>query len=734
MPMSTITVAGISPTLKILGATQQFNYTQETSLFQLTNSFIPTGLIASKLNYELRNNLLSGFRWTHLTESTDTYGSLTLQSFVNAQTFGDDILKFNNSGISIFAPVDFNNNILTNGTWNGNTIDVSYGGTGIATTTPYSVICGGITATGALQSVADLGLSGQILTSQGAGALPIWTAVGTGTVTSITAGTGLTGGTITTSGTISLSVPVSLANGGTNASLTASNGGIFYSTATAGAILAGTSTSNQLLLSGASGAPSWSTVTHPSTTTINQILYSSANNVLSGLATANNGVLITNATGVPSIANTLPATVQGNITSLGTITSGTWNGNTIDVSYGGTGITTTTPYSVICGGITATGALQSVTSLGLSGQVLTSQGAGALPIWVTNDSGSVTSITAGTGLTGGTITTSGTISLSVPVSLANGGTNASLTASNGGIFYSTATAGAILAGTSTSNQLLLSGASGAPSWSTVTHPSTTTINQILYSSANNVLSGLATANNGVLITNATGVPSIANTLPATVQGNITSLGTITSGTWNGNTIDVSYGGTGITTTTPYSVICGGITATGALQSVTSLGLSGQVLTSQGAGALPIWANITSSVAYCNLLISTPANIILTTANTYYKVDGVSTTSLSNLFNTAVSSRMTYTGLNPIAISITASLGFTLSGNTTLITFSIFKNGTINSTFCAPITMSSGATQSISLTCFMSVVTNDFIEVFAACDTNNRTLTVNTMNFVTKQIA
>jgi len=527
MPMSTITVAGISPTLKILGATQQFNYTQETSLFQLTNSFIPTGLIASKLNYELRNNLLSGFRWTHLTESTDTYGSLTLQSFVNAQTFGDDILKFNNSGISIFAPVDFNNNILTNGTWNGNTIDVSYGGTGIATTTPYSVICGGITATGALQSVADLGLSGQILTSQGAGALPIWTAVGTGTVTSIT---------------------------------------------------------------------------------------------------------------------------------------------------------------------------------------------------------------AGTGLTGGTITTSGTISLSVPVSLANGGTNASLTASNGGIFYSTATAGAILAGTSTSNQLLLSGASGAPSWSTVTHPSTTTINQILYSSANNVLSGLATANNGVLITGATGVPSIANTLPATVQGNITSLGTITSGTWNGNTINVSYGGTGITTTTPYSVICGGITATGALQSVASLGLSGQVLTSQGAGALPIWANITSSVAYCNLLISTPANIILTTANTYYKVDGVSTTSLSNLFNTAVSSRMTYTGLNPIAISITASLGFTLSGNTTLITFSIFKNGTINSTFCAPITMSSGATQSISLTCFMSVVTNDFIEVFAACDTNNRTLTVNTMNFVTKQIA
>jgi len=38
---------------------------------------------------------------------------------------------------------------------------------------------------------------------------------GTGTVTSIVAGTGLSGGTITTSGTVALSVPVSIANGGT---------------------------------------------------------------------------------------------------------------------------------------------------------------------------------------------------------------------------------------------------------------------------------------------------------------------------------------------------------------------------------------------------------------------------------------------------------------------------------------------------------------------------------------
>jgi len=41
--------------------------------------------------------------------------------------------------------------------------------------------------------------------------------------------------------------------------------------------------------------------------------------VYSGLATANNGVLITSAGGVPSIGSTLPNAVQDNITRLGTV-------------------------------------------------------------------------------------------------------------------------------------------------------------------------------------------------------------------------------------------------------------------------------------------------------------------------------------------------------------------------------------------------------------------------------
>ena len=91
-----------------------------------------------------------------------------------------------------------------------------------------------------------------------------------------------------------------LANGGTNANLTASNGGVFYSTATAGAILSGTATANQVLLSGSSTTPAWSTATYPATTTANDILFSSAANVIGQITTNNRAVLTTTTGQVPA--------------------------------------------------------------------------------------------------------------------------------------------------------------------------------------------------------------------------------------------------------------------------------------------------------------------------------------------------------------------------------------------------------------------------------------------------
>lgn len=62
-----------------------------------------------------------------------------------------------------------------------------------------------------------------------------------------------------------------------------------------------TATAGQVLQSaGAAADPAFSTATYPSTTTINQMLYSSAANVVDALASSNRAVLTTTSTGVPA--------------------------------------------------------------------------------------------------------------------------------------------------------------------------------------------------------------------------------------------------------------------------------------------------------------------------------------------------------------------------------------------------------------------------------------------------
>ena len=176
----------------------------------------------------------------------------------------------------------------------------------------------------------------------------------TGTLTNTTTVTFPTTGTLATTSQIpSSGSPLVLASGGTSADLTASNGGIFYSSATAGAILAGTATAGQLLTSGASTTPAWTTSTYPATNAVSTLLYASSANVMAALATANSGVLITSAGGVPSISTTIPTTTQGNITVLGTIGTGVWQGTLVNPVYGGTGVANLTGSTLTLGGATA---------------------------------------------------------------------------------------------------------------------------------------------------------------------------------------------------------------------------------------------------------------------------------------------------------------------------------------------------------------------------------------------
>lgn len=69
--------------------------------------------------------------------------------------------------------------------------------------------------------------------------------------------------------------------------------------------IAATANTGAVLQNNSGADPSYSTATYPSTTTINQILYSSAANTVAGLTTSNRGVLTTGATGTP-IITTMP--------------------------------------------------------------------------------------------------------------------------------------------------------------------------------------------------------------------------------------------------------------------------------------------------------------------------------------------------------------------------------------------------------------------------------------------
>lgn len=267
---------------------------------------------------------------------------------------------------------------IATGTWQGTVITGTYGGTGVNNGAKTITLGGNLTTSGAFAS--------------------------TFTMTNTTNVTFPTSGTLATTSQLP-SLPLSLANGGTNANLTASNGGIFYSTGSAGAILSGTATANQILMSGSSTTPAWSTAIYPATVVQNQLMWGATSTTISFLSSVNQAVLGTTS-GAPA-----------------------WKG------------------------------------MALNGGLLIGSAAG---------DPSVTTLTQGTGLTITNGANSITIALTTPVSLANGGTNASLTASNGGIFYSTGSAGAILGGTATANQILMSGASTTPAWSTATYPATAT--------------------------------------------------------------------------------------------------------------------------------------------------------------------------------------------------------------------------------------------------------------------
>lgn len=173
---------------------------------------------------------------------------------------------------------------------------VRYNGTGTfdaVTTTQHDLLVGA--ASNGITNVAPSATSGVPVISQGASADPTFgTAVvaggGTGQVTLTNHGVLVGAGTAAITQLAAGSAGQVLQSGGASADPA-------YSTAT----FPSTATSTGTVLR--ADGTNWvaTTATYPNTVTASNILYGSASNVVSGLATANNGTLVTSNTGVPSI-------------------------------------------------------------------------------------------------------------------------------------------------------------------------------------------------------------------------------------------------------------------------------------------------------------------------------------------------------------------------------------------------------------------------------------------------
>jgi len=513
---------------------------------------------------------------------------------------------------------------------NGNTISSTDVGGNIVIT-PNTV--GSIVLDGLNWPQAD-GTNGQAITTNGAGQLG-WTSFGApytpaaltsvsdSNVTITLGGTPLTALLQATSITMGWSGLLPISRGGTNTSTLGSSGqlaqsdGTKYSWTTATYPATATATGTILRADGTNWVAT--TATYPATTTINQILYSSANNVISEITAAIGSVLVSDATGVPSMlanpADNYRVLMSKNsdkpVWSSAAYPQNASASGTLMQSDGTdwTHTQATYPSSTNKNHILYSSANNTVAEINTQKNAVLVSDNQSTPQW----SGS---------LTDGQIVIGKTNDLPAAASITGSG-SITVTPGANSITISSSASGTVNAGT---------------------------INELAYYAANGTaVSGLTTANNGTLVTSNTGVPSISSTLPTAVQGNITSVGTIGSGTWQGNTIAVGYGGTG----------------------ATSVGANGTLAQSNGSIYTFTTATYPSTTTANQLLYSSATNTVggLASANSATLVTNASGVPAWTGSMTNGQILIGSTGATPVLGTITGTLGINVTNGAGTITIS-----------------------------------------------------------------
>ena len=300
------------------------------------------------------------------------------------------------------------------------------------------------------------------------------------------------------------------------------------------------------------------------------------------------------------------------------ITNGIWQGNTVGTAYGGTGLTgfgsanyalystsssalTAGTLPVAAGGTAATtftsnGVLYGngtsalgVTAAGATGEVLVGN-TGSAPSWGTLSSSAVTSFSAGTTGFTPSIATTGAITLAGTLATTNGGTG--LTSfTSGGALYATSssalTTGTLPIASGGTGQISASAAFNALS------PITTTGDLILGNGTNSA-TRLPIGTNGYVLTSdgTTASWQASSGGVSTFQTSLSGLtpSTATSGAVTlAGTLGATSGGTGQSTYATGDILYA--SATNTLSKLTA-GTNGYVLTL--AGGVPSWAASTSS--------------------------------------------------------------------------------------------------------------------------------------------
>lgn len=351
---------------------------------------------------------------------------------------------------------------------------------------------------------------------------------------------------------------------------------------------------------------------------------------LAGLGT---GILKnTTGTGVPSIA------VAGDFPTLNQSTTGNATTATTATNLAG-GSGGTIPYQSAAG-------TTAMLANGTVGQVLTSAGTTLAPTWTTPTTGTVTSVTSADGnATVATTTTTPVITIVSAPKL----TTARTIAITGDMAYTSPSFDGTGNVTAAGTLATVNGNVG--SFGSSTSIPSFTVNA----------KGLITAASGNAVIAPAGTLSGTVLNSTVVTSSLTSVGTITSGTWNGTAIGIGNGGTGQTTkaaafdalspmTTGGDLVFGGTSGTGTRL---ANGTAGQVLTSGGTTAAPTWSTPTTG---------TVTSVSVTTAN---GVSGVVATATTTPAITLTLGAITPTSVNGVTLSGSSTPTLAVTGTTTV---------------------------------------------------------------------